>query len=217
MQFEVLQKYGVIGGGWRPECACPECRSSDRERLVYEFLRRKTDVFRHSTSVLHLAPEANLRKVLARDSLADPYLTSDLQMPEASVHADLTALPFPDASFGLIICNHVLEHIKDEAQALSELRRILRKGGMAVLQVPISRMNAGTDDESPQQSLAPAERELRFGQNDHVRLYGQDYPKRLERAGFRVGRWNFAAQYGAALAEHLGIKALEDVFYVQYQ
>jgi 2-polyprenyl-3-methyl-5-hydroxy-6-metoxy-1,4-benzoquinol methylase len=48
--------------------------------------------------------------------------------------ADLTALPFEDDSFDLVLCLEVLEHIPDPAPALAELSRVCR--GSIVLSVP---------------------------------------------------------------------------------
>lgn len=50
-----------------------------------------------------------------------------------------TDLPFEDASFDVVLTNHVIEHVGDEdAQHahLREIRRVLRPGGMAYLAVP---------------------------------------------------------------------------------
>jgi ubiquinone/menaquinone biosynthesis C-methylase UbiE len=43
--------------------------------------------------------------------------------------ADLTAIPFPDESFDVALLNEVLEHVPDEHAVLSEIHRILRRGG----------------------------------------------------------------------------------------
>ena len=97
---------------------------------------------------------------------------------------DLTALPYADRSFDAIVANHVLEHVPDDKRALSELRRVLHPGGFAVLQVPIARRLERTLEDVP--VYTDAERERVYGQRDHVRLYGLDYPERLAHAGFAV-------------------------------
>jgi SAM-dependent methyltransferase len=97
---------------------------------------------------------------------------------------DLTALEEEDGSVDLLIANHVLEHIPDEARALAEIRRVLRPGGTALLQVPIAlKLDHTLEDPTAD---TPEARERVYGQADHVRLYGRDHPAHLERNGFRV-------------------------------
>lgn len=43
----------------------------------------------------------------------------------------LEALAFPDASFDLVLCTQVLEHVRLPEEALAEIRRVLRPGGHA--------------------------------------------------------------------------------------
>ena len=45
-------------------------------------------------------------------------------------------LPFADASFDFVSCNHVLEHIFETEKFLREIRRVLQPGGLAVVSVP---------------------------------------------------------------------------------
>lgn len=53
------------------------------------------------------------------------------------VIGDITkGLPFEDESFDKIIFTEVLEHLDNENQALTELKRVLKKGGKLVLSVP---------------------------------------------------------------------------------
>ena len=47
-------------------------------------------------------------------------------------------IPYSDNTFDLIICNHVLEHVPNDMLGMKELNRVLKKGGYAILQVPIS-------------------------------------------------------------------------------
>jgi ubiquinone/menaquinone biosynthesis C-methylase UbiE len=95
---------------------------------------------------------------------------------------DITRIPFPENSFDVIYCSHVLEHVPDDRKAMREFLRILRIGGWALLQVPIT----GTRTFEDPSITDPYERRRLFGQEDHVRRYGPDYKNRLEEAGFKV-------------------------------
>ena len=46
---------------------------------------------------------------------------------------DALALPFPDEQFDLVVCRHLLQAVPDAARVLSEIRRVLRRGGRAHL------------------------------------------------------------------------------------
>ena len=67
---------------------------------------------------------------------------------------------------------------------MSEILRILKPGGWAILQTPISVSLSRTHEDFS--IIDPRERERAFGQNDHVRIYAMDYVDRLKRAGFEV-------------------------------
>jgi len=97
---------------------------------------------------------------------------------------DITAIQYKDDWFDVIICNHVLEHIPNDRQAMSEIYRVLKPGGWSILQVPISLSLEATYEDPAIRT--PEERERFFGQNDHVRIYAADYKRRLESAGFVV-------------------------------
>jgi SAM-dependent methyltransferase len=159
--------------------------------------------------VLHVAPERNLQKVFKCCPNLD-YQTADLDSPLAAIKLDVMNIQYPDEEFDVIICNHVLEHVPDDATAMSELFRVLKPGGFAILQVPIA-LSEETTDEDPR-VLDPVEREARFGQYDHVRLYGRDYPRRLERAGFRVELFKAENEFGQTLARKYGLQAEETLY-----
>jgi SAM-dependent methyltransferase len=127
--------------------------------------------------VLHAAPEEIMIAWLIQKSCE--YLNFDLYNP-AMRRMDITKLDLPDRSKTLIWCSHVMEHIPDDMQALSELYRVLEPGGLLVIQVPI-----GGDVTYEDPTVTSAEDRLReFLQEDHVRLYGRDLRVRIERAGF---------------------------------
>jgi SAM-dependent methyltransferase len=111
------------------------------------------------------------------------YQSGDLAPGAADRVLDLRSLDLPDASVTLLLCVHVLEHVDDEARAFAEIRRVLEPDGRAILQVPRRRGPTLEEEGGP---LGPAERLARFGQEDHVRVYGDDYADRLARAGFSV-------------------------------
>lgn len=165
-----------------PEGACPGCGSMHRHRILWLWLRRLEDSGRIKLrgKILHVAPERGLSKKLRQNF---DYLSVDLNGVNAMQAADITRLDFPDDYFDAIICNHVLEHILDDRSAMSEMYRVLRPGGWASLHVPLSGKQATDEDASV---TAPSERLKRFGQEDHVRVYGWDYLERLRRAGFHV-------------------------------
>jgi predicted SAM-dependent methyltransferase len=186
--FPVLKEKEIVGGYRREESACPICGSYDRERLLYLYLLNKTDVFRKPQKLLHVAPEKRVRDILASKPYIE-YLTADLFSEHVMLQMDLTDIHFHDQSFDAIICCHVLEHIIEDRKAMAELYRVLKPGGWAILQVPISLKLEKTYEDF---SITTEQgREEAFGQNDHVRIYAKDYESRLVHAGFNVKifRW----------------------------
>jgi hypothetical protein len=133
--------------------------------------------------------------------LADEYVTGDLDADFGALRIDVTTcLPFADASFEALICNHVLEHVPDDRRAVRELRRMLSPGGWAILLVPDVAADAAYEDPSV---VTPAERRRGFGQEDQVRRYGWDYLDRLRSAGFRPEVVEMGSRLPAeALARH---------------
>lgn len=133
--------------------------------------------------MLHIAPELCFMKPF-ESLLGEGYITADIESPLAKVKMDIHRIPFDDNSFDVIFCNHVLEHVDDDLQAMREMKRVLKPSGWAILQVPLEHdRNATYEDKT---IVDPKQRELHFGQNDHQRVYGIDYGRRLQKAGFTV-------------------------------
>lgn len=171
-----------FGNPPRQDAMCPHCGALERQRLAWLFFERRTDLFDgRPKEMLHVAPELCFQRRLRR-RLGRGYLAADLASPRAAVRMDITDIRLPDASFDVILCSHVLEHVPDDRRAMRELYRVLKPGGWAVLLVPIT---AETTFEDPA-ITDPAERLRAFGQEDHVRRYGPDYVDRLREAGFVV-------------------------------
>jgi SAM-dependent methyltransferase len=157
---------------------CPRCRSHPRHRAIALLLSRG-DLRGHR--LLHFAPEPVFDQVFARLPGVD-RVTADLYAP-ADLRLDITDMDLPDGSFDLILCSHVLEHVPDDRAAISELRRVLAAGGLCLVLTPYRPHRQTYEDPS---ITAPLDRMVAFGQQDHVRIYGNDLPDRLRRAGFEV-------------------------------
>jgi SAM-dependent methyltransferase len=174
--------YGY-GGRIRENALSPGTNSLERHRLLYLYLQRYTNFFSAPQKLLHIAPEQCFHFRFKKQSNLT-VLTADIESPLADMHFDLHEIPLESNQFDVIFCNHVLEHVQDDAQCLRELFRVMKPGGWGIFQVPWVPGIEKTDEDPS--ITDPAERERRFLQYDHVRLYGADYPERLAAAGFRV-------------------------------
>jgi len=189
---------------------CPRCGAQARHRALWLYLHGRTNLFSgEGLSVLHFAPERALGGALER-APGIRYLSADLESPSALEHFDITAIPYPDASFDVILCIHVLEHVEDDRLAMRELCRVLRPDGWAVVLVPLDLSRESTYEDPS--ITDPAAREREFWQADHVRLYGRDFADRLREAGFSVTVDPWVRGLDAAVVERYGLFALEDMY-----
>ena len=103
--------YGYGGVVKRKNALSPQTLSLERHRLMWLFLKNKTDFFTSRAKMLHVAPEQCFYKLFRKmDNLE--YITADLNSPLADVKMDLHDIPFEDNEFDVIFCNHVLEHVE---------------------------------------------------------------------------------------------------------
>ena len=179
-----FRKFLPYGRKSRSNALCPNCLALERHRLIWVYLKRKTDFFTAKAKMLHIAPElCYMDRFEALENLE--YITADIESPLAKVKMDIHEIPFEDNTFDIIFCNHVLEHVDDDYKAMTEMRRVLKPGGWAILQIPwFNPVPEVTFEDNSIVDLK--EREKIFGQDDHVRLYGKDYSERLTKSGFKV-------------------------------
>ena len=179
----------------RENVLCPYDLTLERHRLMWLYLTRKTDFFSaESLKVLHIAPEQCFLTLFKKQKNLD-YTTADLVSPIADIHFDLHDIPLEDNQYDVIFCNHVMEHVDDPIRCMSELNRVMKSGGWAIMQVPQDMSRAETYEDKS--ITSPEEREKHFWQKDHVRLFGKDYPSYPEKAGFKVEEFDLNTEFDA--------------------
>lgn len=174
---------GTVGSNVK-DFGCPSCGCHDRERHLLLYLKASGLIERfEGAAILHFAPELRLSEIIEA-KVPGKYIKGDLYPISENIEKiDMLAIDFPSESFDFVIANHVLEHVDDDLLALSELRRVLKTGGSAILQTPFSNKLARTFSDPGIDS--DSARYQAYGQEDHVRLYGRDIFSRIESAGFK--------------------------------
>lgn len=193
----------------RPDALCWRCGSHERHRAQWLLLERRAGLLSSARSMLHFAPEWCLRHRLSQIS-GLRYVTTDLLARDVDLRLDLTSLDLPDHSFDAVICSHVLEHIRDDAAAMRELRRVTAAGGWCLVMVPLD-LSIERTYEDPS-IVDPPERQRVFWQHDHVRLYAPDIAGRLQAAGFVVERVRPLEEFGGEIVDRCRIGEADEMW-----
>lgn len=167
--------------GLRKHAKCPSCNALERHRfqfLVVSHILNNIDAAK--LKMLHFAPESFFQDLFSRRF--GQCETADLSMRGVDHNVDLQHLPFPNGSYDFVFASHVLEHIADDERAISEIRRVLRPKGIAILPVPIV---CETTIEYP--SANPYEAY-------HVRAPGLDYYRKFSRYFSKVEQFSSYSQ-----------------------
>ncbi|VAW27356.1 Glycosyltransferase, partial [hydrothermal vent metagenome] len=185
--------------------------SLERHRMMWLFLKNETPFFKKKLDVLHIAPEIcfiNRFEKLHKEK----YITADIESPLAKIKLDVHDIPFEEGKFDVVFCNHVMEHVNDDKKAMSEIYRVLKPGGFAILQVPLfyPLLDVTYEDKS---ITSPTAREKAFGQSDHVRMYGKDYEGRLRSVGFIVDENRYFETLPKEEVKRYALPLDEPVFY----
>lgn len=191
--------------------SCPSCGAHDRERHLYLYLDRLGLLARlKGAQVLHFAPERHLSKII--ESIGPSrYVKADLFPADRSIEKiDMLDIPYEAASFDFVLANHVLEHVSDDMKALSELSRVLKRGGTAILQTPFSMRlkftfaDPGIDDELCRRQV--------YGEDNHVRLYGADIFERFAAVGLHANIRSHKELLPDIDASRFGVNPKEPLF-----
>ena len=161
---------------------------------------------------MDIAPNRATSYILNK-KLYKSYISIDLDSPAAMFNMDLTNLSFKDNKFDLIICYHVLEHIKKDTKAMKEIYRVLKPNGTAILQVPFSGKNGYTFELD---EYDPTDKEMNiklYGHPGHVRRYGnKDYINKLNLVGFNVGLDDYVKSFSDADIAKYGLDKNETLY-----
>lgn len=172
--------------------SCQKCGGSDRSRLIALFLNKyfSNNEVKKDISLLDIAPTEHLQSFFKKYIKPENYRTADLFMEGVDDKVDLQDMRiYRDNSWDIIVCSHVLEHVKDDRKAISEIFRVLNKNGIAILMAPILLEMEESCEAEKNRSYTEAERWKYFGQDDHERLYSKnDFISRIEKAGFVVDK-----------------------------
>ena len=196
----------------RENVLCPYDLTLERHRLMWLYLKEQSNFFSaNKLDVLHIAPEQCFHKKFKNQKNLN-YLTGDLVSPIADMHFDLHEIPLEDNRFDVVFCNHVLEHVDDAHQCMSELYRVMKPGGWGIMQVPLDYTRDTTYEDAS--ITSPEEREKHFCQKDHVRLFGNDYPEWLKKAGFEVETFDVNQKYSSEMVDRYRLIKEEMIFVV---
>lgn len=171
-----LRRFQTLENG---NLLCPICGSLPRTRRLWILLN---ELVEDQINVLDFSPHRALYRAM-KEKKNISYTATDFESQFlADVKYDITSIDAPDNTFNLIICYHILEHITEDKKAMSELYRVLKRGGFLLIQTPFA--DALKEDSS---IVEPNERLKHFGQEDHVRIYSIDVlVQRLQSVGFYV-------------------------------
>lgn len=155
---------GRLSRNQKPPC-CKNCGSLERHRVLRQiYLKLKQICPLNLYSCLHISEDISVEP--------EWFNQYELSVYGGKNSIDLQNINRPNESYDLVVCNHVLEHVKDDVKALGELFRIFSKDGFFQLSVPQPiTVNKTTDWGYPDKS--------QFG---HYRIYGIDIEDKFKQA-----------------------------------
>lgn len=184
----------------RENARCPNCGSLERTRMLLSYLENETDFFEPDKKILHFAPEDGLKKIFKQRKPAGTYINGDIDPNLADLKIDITDIQFGENEFDYIICAHVLGHVPDEHKALTEMYRVLKPGGTAIILTILNKEDVPTLEK--QDEIKTPEQRLKFyGERDLLRLHGNDFQQRIEKAGFEVQKLDYTQTIPAEVVE----------------
>ncbi|MCL2073539.1 MAG: class I SAM-dependent methyltransferase [Marinilabiliaceae bacterium] len=177
----------------RKDVECPYCGSVERTRNLLFYIQNETNILNDKIKLLHFAPEYCLQPIFKKAKNLE-RLTADINPNYADNQIDITNITFPDNSFDYIICSHVLGHVPDEKKGITEMKRVLKPNGTALILTLIETKNQETLENK--EIDTPEKRLLYYSEPDLMRLHGLDFKQRLIDGGFQVSDIDYRFKQG---------------------
>lgn len=194
---------------------CPRCRSNERDRALWLYLNKHPEFINAGKRLLHIGPEEifynYFKKIKGLHyTPADKFVQMfESTYPTDTIYLDIVHMPeIPDNTYDVILCSHVLEYVKEDDLAMSELLRVLKPNGIALLQVPIKPGLKTTYEDA---SITTAsQRATVFGDPGHIRFYGEDYADKLAARGFKTAFIPFTTLFNQQEIQQYGLISTDD-------
>ena len=128
----------------RDNLVCSSCGSLPRIRHFLSTLEAVVPAWR-ALALYEIAPDS---KVIARKSsnyvFSHYFPETSEQYVDGTRNENIENLSFPDATFDVVVCADVLEHVFRPAHAIREMCRIVKPGGKVLFSTPVFRDRAET-------------------------------------------------------------------------
>lgn len=173
-------------------------------RHSYEAYRRGADVIALDQNAEELAEVDTMFQALAEAGEAPASAKAQV------VVGDALALPYPDASFDVVIASEILEHVPADDRAIAELIRVLKPGGRLAVTVP---------RWGPERICWLLSDEYHANEGGHIRIYRADELRaKVQSGGLRFTHshhahglhspyWWLKCAVGVEKSEHPAVKA----------
>ncbi len=141
--------------------------------------RHSFEAFRRGAQVT--AADLDTRALAEVDKMSEAMVEAGQVPPGAQLKTEVVnvlEMPFDDGSFDVVIASEILEHIPDDAGAMAEITRVLRRRGLAAVTVP---------RRGPEEVCWLLSDDYHNTPGGHVRIYrGDELVSRLRAAGLRM-------------------------------
>ena len=218
--FYYLEKYQFVHNVFDGETinylhfTCQKCEASDRDRLhALYFDEVKSKLGEKVISILDIAPYKPFSAYLNRQPNFK-VRTADLFQEGVDDVVNIEDMHiYADGTYDACLCSHVLEHIDYDEKGISEIYRVLKNGGWAIVMVPI--ITSLKEDYHLPEATSEEDRWKHYGHPDHRRMYSKKgFVQKLEKAGFKVLQLGID-HFGKDQFEKLGITERSILYVVQ--